>query len=401
MFNKPVNRWFTVLAGAMGCASGAGMVATAALGVFTKSISTDFGWERSATTAGITCFYIASGIGSVVLGSILAKRSIRQVTSIFVALFALSIIGVSLLPPSLLLFCLLFSLMGFFGSGATAMPYAIAVAQQFDRNRGLALALVVTGSGLGAVTLPWLSSTLLATYGWRGGYIGVGLFAGIVALSGLILFFRDPPKSHQSQAETGASLSEVLRSGRTFWLIALSILGISIALVGVITNLVPILTDRGMGMAEAASLLGILGGASWVSRLGMGLLLDRMHARYVAAGIFLLAGIGVSLIAAGVSGSLLFVAAILIGLGIGAEADLLTFMVSRYFLFGSLSRALGAIWIFWAWGNGLGVAVGSSSYDLTGSYQYALYLYIALLAASFILILQLGPYRTAVQHDAA
>ena len=72
----------------------------------------------------------------------------------------------------------------------------------------------------------------------------------------------------------------------------------------------------------------------------------------------------------------MYLGAILIGLGIGAETDLLTYTMSRYFPVAALGRALGAAWIFWAWGNATGVALGSLSFDLTGNYDIAMILFV-------------------------
>ena len=400
MFNKPLNRWCTVVAGALGNAVGAGVVSTFVFGVFIKDISNEFGWDRSYTTAGISCFFILAGVGALVLGSFMARWSMRSVTTVFVSLFSLSIMLIAILPKSLILFCLIFSLMGFFASAASPMPYALAISRQFDRNRGIALALMISGTAVGAVLLPSYANLLMESYSWRVGYLGLGLIVGTVSLAGLVFFFRTPPLAPEHLAVQGLSFKDIYRSGKTFWLIAISIFCISIALIGVITNLVPILTDRGATSAKAASIVGILGGASMVSRVGVGALVDRMHARYVAAGIFLISALGISFLAFGMGGTAIYIAAVCIGLGIGAEADLLTFLMSRYFPAESLSRALGAVWIFWAWGNALGVFAGSLSYDLTGDYSLALFLFIGLALLCWGLILQLGPYRFPVHTTA-
>lgn len=401
MFNKPVNRWWTVFAGALGNAVGTGVVATYVLGVFVKDISADFGWERSYTTAGISCLFIVSGLGSLVLGSLMTRWSIRTITIIFVSLFSLSIMAVGIMPKSLALYCLIFSSIGFFGAAATAMPYAIAISRQFDANRGVALALMVSGAGFGALLLPSFANWLMANYGWRAGYTGVGAIVGIVALAGLVICFRTPPLERPCAFEGVPSLRNIFTTSKTFWLVALSILGISIALVGLITNLVPILTDRGVSPAQAASIVGLLGGASWISRLAVGLLLDRIHAKYVAAGIFLLAGMGVVTTALSGHSAGIYLAALFLGLGIGAEADLITFTVSRYFPPEALSRALGSVWIFFAWGNGLGVFVASLSYDLTGNYDVAFVIFTALALLSCVFILRLGAYKFPVHAVAA
>src|SRR5215831_347843 len=68
----------------------------------------------------------------------------------------------------------------------------------------------------------------------------------------------------------------------------------------------------------------------FVGRLGCGYLLDRIFAPYVAVGFFGAAALGIGLLWSGVGGSLVFVAAMLLGLLVGAELDLMAYMVSRY-----------------------------------------------------------------------
>lgn len=400
MFDKPINRWWTVVAGALGSAAGAGVVAVYVLGVFIKSISDEFSWDRSSIAAGISFFYLFSGIGCVALGYITSKWSIRLVTIFFVIMFSLSMISVGILPKSFLLFCIAFCSMGFFGAAATPMPYAIAISRQFDRNRGTALALMVSGTAVGALLLPIYANFIMENQGWRAGYIGIGSLVGLVALAGLIFFFRTPPPDVRHQASDVPRLRDLYLSGGPFWLIGLSILFISIALAGLITNLAPLLTDRGVSSAKAALLIGLVGGASFISRLGVGILLDYIHAKFIAAGIFLVAAAGACLFLADASGAAMYLAALCIGIGIGAEADLISYMMSRYFPAASLSRALGAVWIFWAWGNGVGVFVGSLSYDLTGNYDAALMLFTGLALLSGVVILRLGAYSFP-PHSAA
>lgn len=394
MLNRPINRWWTVLAGAMGCAAGAGVVATYVFGIFIKAISAEYGWDRSATTLSISCFYFVSGIGSVVLGSIASRWSIRWVTLGWVLLFSLSVAAVAVLPASVPLFCLMFAVMGFFGAAASAMPYAVAISGWFDHNRGMALAIAVSGTGVAGAFMSRYAAWLMQNFGWRGGYVGVALFVGILGAAGLLLFFREPPPPSDGHlAEEGPTLVELYTRHPTFWLVALPIFMTSFALIGTITNFAPIVTDRGLSTGEAAALLGLLGGASWFSRIGLGIFLDRIHVRYVSATIFSVVALGCSLVLGGVTGFWLAAAAVLVGLGMGAETDLLTYTMSRYFPPRALSRALGGAWIFFAWGSALGVFAGSLSFDLTGSYAGALSLYVLCALASAVLILRLGAYR--------
>lgn len=53
-----------------------------------------------------------------------------------------------------------------------------------------------------------------------------------------------------------------------------------------------------------------------------------------------------------------FVAVSLIGLAIGSEAEIITYLVGRYFPLGDFSRIVGIIWVSWAWGGGAGILLG-------------------------------------------
>ena len=86
-------------------------------------------------------------------------------------------------------------------------------------------------------------------------------------------------------------------------------------------------------------------------------------------------------------------AAILVGLGLGAEGDLMAYGVSRYFGL----RAFGEIYGYTFAAFGLGAVVGpllmGTSFDATGSYRLALWVFVATTLIAAGLMARLGPYR--------
>ena len=393
MTSKKFSKWSTVLAGLVGSAANISVVASYVFGLFIKAISAEYGWLRSEMTVAITCFYIFAGLGSLCLGVIISRWSIRRPSIIFVTIAAAALGSIALLPRSVLLLSIVFSITGFFGSAANSMPYAVAIARWFDRNRGLALAIAVSGTGISSIFMSRYANWLLEHYGWRGGYVGVALFVASFGLTALLLLFRDPPPDTR-RVELPLTLRQLYTGDRVFWLIAGPIFLISVALLGLVTNVAPILTDRSMTLREVATLMGLLGISTWATRLGLGVLLDRIHVRIISGTIFLLVALGALLLTIDSHGRLLpAIAAVLIGCGMGAEADILTYTVSRYFGPRALGKAVGAVWILWAWGGALGVTIGSAAYDLFGSYVVALVFFSAVAVAAAVIIFQLGAYR--------
>jgi predicted MFS family arabinose efflux permease len=393
MTSKTFSKWSTVFAGLVGSAANISVVASYVFGLFIKAISAEYGWLRSEITVAITCFYIFAGLGSLCLGVIISRWSIRWPSIIFVAIAAAALGSIALLPRSVLLLSIVFSITGFFGSAANSMPYAVAIARWFDRNRGLALAIAVSGTGISSIFMSRYANWLLEHYGWRGGYVGVALFVASFGLTALLLLFRDPPPDTR-RVELPLTLRQLYTGDRVFWLIAGPIFLISVALLGLVTNVAPILTDRSMTLREVATLMGLLGISTWATRLGLGLLLDRIHVRIISGAIFLLVALGALLLTIDSHGWLLpAIAAVLIGCGMGAEADILTYTVSRYFGPRALGKAVGAVWILWAWGGALGVTIGSAAYDLFGSYVVALVFFSVVAVTAAVIIFQLGAYR--------
>ena len=196
----------------------------------------------------------------------------------------------------------------------------------------------------------------------------------------------------QREPEPGLSSREA-RYTATFWVLVSAAFLISASFVGCLIHLVPLLTDRGVSAQSAAFATSVGAGGALLARAGAGYLLDRFFVAYVAAPFLCGSALGILLLWSGVGGEVAFMATMLVGLGQGAELDILPYAISRYFGL----RALGEIYGYTFAAVTLGAAVGplvmGVSFDATGSYSLAL---ISFAVASFTaagLMLGLGPYR--------
>ena len=396
---QDINRWWTVVGGALCLSVGAGVISAFMFGTFIKAIAAENGWTRAQVSLGLTIFEFAMGPGTIALGWLVDRWGVRRPTLFFLAMFALAIALVGVIPVSLPLFCLVFLMVGFFAPGSNALPYAKVVCAHFDRMRGLALGLTVGGTAIGAMLMPLYASFLLRHFGWRIGYLGVAAMMAVVSIPALYLLVRMPAgideriaaRTHQS-ADKLPSLWAIFRHDRTFRLLGIAIFCMSGVLLALFSQLVPMMTDRGETVRMAASMLSVAGLSSAVGRLLAGYLMDRIHAPYVAAMSFTLTLCGVLILAAGATGSAAMVAAALIGVSIGAEADIITFLVSRYFDLRLFGRVCGGMWACWGWGAGIMIFLTGLCYDLLHSYHAALWGFSALVIVSIVSICRLGPY---------
>ncbi|MGF6507972.1 MFS transporter [Paraburkholderia sp. 32] len=396
MFNNRLSGWWTVLAGTLATTVGAGTIGTFMFGIFAKSIGEEFDWPRTSVSLGLTAFVIGNGIGVYLIGAAIDRWGARRTTGVMITVFGLTISSIGILPPSLPLFITAFAIIGFSGAAATLIPYAVAVCAHFDQRRGLALGLVNAGNGLGGILLPLFAFPLLHTFGWRVGYIAMGLICTLIPLLGIAFLVRMPRKfeeERKAQRTSSGSVDSVsfLRQ-KHFWLIAVSICLISFSTFGLMSQMVPILTDRGYAAGVAAGVLAAAGTSSLCARLGVGLVIDRIFAPYVTSAIFVAAMSGIWLIVHGDSITTITVGAILLGVGLGAEGDLITFLVSRYFPIHSFGKVTGAVWMTFAWGGAGGTLLISKGYDSFKSYSLVANLYIVMIGVAVVCVLSLGEY---------
>jgi MFS family permease len=399
MINNPINRWWTVVGGAIACAVSIGVMGNS-FGIFTKAIATEFGWDRSTATLGLTIQHIFSGLSFVPLGGILLRWDVRRPTAILVAICVVCIFCIGLVPNSPLLFYALFAALGASSAAATAMPYSVAIVKWFDEYRGVALGIMVTGTGIGASLIPLCTNYLLSNYGWRVGFMALAATMFLGTFIPLAFMVRTPSRSQEIDVpaagdvlEPPPSYVEIFTRLPRFWLVGGPIFLLSVAVAGILVNIVPIMTDAGYSRSEAVGMLSIAGVASIASRAVVGYCLDRILAPYVATGVLLAAATGLLIILFGpVWLPVAYTASLCLGFSLGAEADVITFMVSRYFRPAIYSKVVGTVFLFFAWGNAVGISLASYAHDYLGSYRAAIEVFLGLAFLSVIIVLRLGEY---------
>jgi MFS family permease len=374
--------WRVVLAAYFGVMVSFGSLLVFSFGTFLKPLSAEFGWTREAVSASFGFAALTVAVVSPFLGRLLDRVSPRTVILPCMAIFGLGFASLGLLTSHLWQLYGTFVLLGIVGNGTTQMGYSRAVSTWFVRRRGLALSLVMAGSATGAMMFPPLAQALISTVGWRNAYFCLGAMVLVFGLPLTAAFVRErlAPQSSETPATSGVSVGEGLRS-RAFWfLIATLFLG-SLSVNGAITHLAPLLTDRGISQQQAAVVASALGFSSFTGRLITGPLLDRFFGPRVGFCVLGAAAAGILLLGSAASMPTALLAAALIGLGMGAEADLTPYLLTRYFGLKAFSTLYGFSWTAYAVAGAIGPVLMGRAFDLTGSYTSLL----GLLAVSTVL----------------
>lgn len=383
--------WRVVLAAHCGVMVSFGSLLVFTFSVFLKPLSAEFGWTREAVSRAFGLAAITVALCSPLLGRWLDRYGPRRVVAPCMAVFGLAFASLALLTPHLWHLYALFVLLGAVGNGTTQMGYSRAVSTWFDARRGLALACVMAGVGAGSIVFPPAAQYLINQWGWRAAYLCLGALILLLGLPLTIRFVRE--RTAPGTASHGDRATEGLRS-RVFWIVVAMLFLSSVAINGAITHMSALLTDRGVTAAAAAVALSALGGASFCGRLVTGWLVDRFFGPHVAFAMLGAAAGGILLLAHAASVWNGILAGILIGLGLGAEASLTPYLLTRYFGLRSFSTLYGLTWTFYAVAGAIGPVILGRAFDVTGSYTFLLAILAGATFAAAALMLLMPRYST-------
>ena len=374
--------WLLVLVCAVGIGVGVSSLPFYTQGLFIEAWIADFGWTRAQASLGILGSTLALAAVLPFIGSIVDRYGL--VTPVMISLLGLSLAYVLLgmFVQSIATFVILAMLQAILGSASSPLAYTRAINAVFNKQRGLALGVALSGAGVAATFGPTLISNAIDAFGWRGAYYAMALFTLVVgAVIVLVL-------SSLNGAKTAASIDMeaanrdflVAKASRTYWTIMAAIFCLSLGLGGLMIHFVPILLDVGFATNAAVKIAGVIGIAVVLGRLLVGFAVDRIFAPRVAIAILLACISGV--LALALLGSVVAVpAAFVIGFSVGAEVDLIGYLVARYFGMHAYGQIYGRQYSTFLIATGLSPVILGAVRDATGTYTASL-----ITAAAFMVI---------------
>lgn len=384
--------WRPLAAAALGM--GAGLSLNAYMGsIFAPHVIAEFGWTRSQyALIGVTGLLVF--ITLPFCGRLVDLYGVRRVAAVGVVGYPLGFLLFSQTDGHIGTFIAIAAIQTFLGASTTSAVYSRIVAQHFERARGLALAVAISGPALvGAVASPFFAA-YISSHGWRSGYQAAALFTlllGIVAL--LLMPAHDVTKQEAAPRRAGRDYRAIVRSP-AFWIIIAGTILCNLAHVVTASQLNLVLMDSHASVSTAAALIstfaaGVIGG-----RFISGVALDRFPAYLVAAIGMSLPGVGMLLLASSFDSTFALAGAmILIGAATGAEGDILAYLVVRTFGIAIYGSVLGLV----SAALGLASAGGAGLLSLTLKFSEGFSLFLALNGfAIFVggaLFLLLGRYQ--------
>lgn len=385
---------------------GVGMGALFSLAVFLKPLEQSMGWSRGAISTVALLNWLAMGLGSFFWGALSDRIGGRGVAIGGGFLLGLGLVLASQ-AQALWHFYVAFGFMVGFAVGAFYAPLTSTATKWFTTRRGLAVALVSSGIGLGILLAAPFARALITAYDWRIAMLVLGDVAWLVIIPAALLI-REEPGEMGAQARGGAAAAgreytpREVATAPQFWAIALTHFACCAAHSGPIFHMVTHAIDQGVPGMAAATVLSVSGLASIAGRIGGGLLADRFGAKpTLVAGLALQAAMIVLYLA--VSELLAFYAlALVFGMSYGAVMPLYALVTRDFFGEKVMGTAYGGVFLISTLGMGLGSFAGGWVYDRLGSYtglfggSFAIGALAVLLALTFRSPRRVAPLTEAV-----
>jgi len=369
-----------------------------AFGVFLKPLTVEFNWERGALSGAFSIALLLVGPFSILSGRLSDKYGPR----ILVTISGLSLgVGFLLMSQinSLWQVYLIWGLFMGVGISCSFVPIISTIPRWFTKKRGIAIGIAVAGFGLGGVIVPPLAQWLISAFGWRQAYLILGLITFIVVIP-LAQFMKHSPqrvglkpygedetiKDEHSLVTEGLSITQAIKTSR-FWVWGLILFCFFFCIQVTIVHIVPHAVDIGVSPIIAASITSIIAGCSVIGKLSTGFLSDKVGSRLLLIACISLATLALLWLLFAKEIWMLYIFAVIFGIGYGGIVLLQTVISAELFGLGSLGMVLATLMFCGTIGGALGAPLAGSIFDITGSYGLAFLICVIICALAIILSL--------------
>jgi MFS family permease len=238
------------------------------LGVFFKPLENELSLNRTAISSGYTAFMIGVAISSIVAGRLVDRFNPRPI-----------LLSCALLAGGGIIFCCQIH--------TIEQLRSFYFVQRWFHGKdkgGLALAIVISGVGVGGLIFAPLTNHLIVNYGWRNAYLILGVITFLIISISAFLIKNNPYILNELQSQNGEKKASSIYGSRTTGSIVKSMPFIGITFLvclaeltfqAIAVHLVPHATDVGISTASSALALGLIGGISIPGRIFSGLLSER------------------------------------------------------------------------------------------------------------------------------
>ncbi len=342
-------------------------------------IQQEFGAARGAVSLAYTLTMIGFGIGGILMGRLADRRGVMWAVAVGALGLGLGFVLAGT-ASSLAVFAIAHGvLVGLLGTSATFAPLVADTSQWFDRRRGMALAICMSGNYAAGAFWPPVMQYFIGIAGWRATYVGMGVACVVAMLPLALVLRRRPPPPPLAPAHAVMGHETAVAAVRPLGLAPNTLTGL-LSLAGVAccvamsmpqVHIVAYCGDLGFGAARGAEMLSLMLGMGVVSRLASGWISDRIGGLRTLLLGSILQGVALLMFLPFKGLVSLYLVSGMFGLFQGGIVPAYALIVREYFPPAQAGARVGTVLMATLLGMALGGWMSGAVFDLTGSYQAA------------------------------
>jgi MFS family permease len=373
-------------------------------GVFFDPLLEQFGWTRTMISGANSLSSVLSGVLAIAMGGLADRFGPRLVVTFCGFCLGLGYFMMSQVNAVWQLYLFYGVLIGI--GGGLFVTVLSSIARWFVMRRSLMTGIVVSGLSIGQLIGPLVISRLIGAHGWRFSCAILGVAALLIIVLLAQFLRRDPGKVDQllgdqiegkeknfKSTDKDFILKEAYHT-KQFWLVTIIFFCTGFTIFAFIIHIIPNATKLGISTVTAANILAVSGGAGIIGNFVLGGIIgDRIGNRKAfMIGIFLMA-VSLFWLVFARDVWMLYLFAIIFGIGLGCEGTSESPLIARLFGLGSHGLIYGVVTLSTTVGASVGPVLIGYMCDVFGNYQLAFLLSAVICVLGLVLLVILRPTK--------
>ena len=354
--------------------SGIGGVGMWSVIVALPAVQAEFGVARSAASLPYTMTMICFGLGGIFMGRLSDRLGIIVPVTGGALVLGLGY-TVASQATSLWQFIVAQGLLVGVASSVAFAPLIADTSLWFTRHRGIAVAIIASGSYLAGTVWPPVVEHFIQSQGWRRTHLGIAIFCVVTMVPLALVLRRRSPLTEAASATSGLPQRSPRPLGMSpaalQALLVVAGLSCCVAMSMPQVHIVAYCSDLGHGAARGAQMLSLMLGFGVVSRLASGWICDQIGGRLTLLLGSSLQALALVLFLPFHGLTALYIVSALFGLFQGGIVPAYTVIVREFFPPEEAGVRVGTVMMATVFGMALGGWMSGVIFDLTGSYHAA------------------------------
>lgn len=378
------------------------------MGVFQRPIQDDLGWSSASIGIGFAIGSGMGGLGSVWVGGILDRRGARGVSVAAGMIIVGCMIGLASMTQ-IWHFWTLFGIARGTAAAGAQLGTMVALASWFVKKRGRVVGLLGVGQRTGQALMPIPIGAMILAMGWREAWFALAGFAFLAIVLPSAAYMRRRPEDYgllpdgqeaQEQIAPGEvsdvageelwTLAEAKRT-RTLWALIVGQAAVILSVNATNLHITAGFQDKGLSQSMAIAATTIFLAVAAISVFGWGLVMERVHTRYLAVTSVALYFLAMVFAVTANSFPMAVAFSLAYGSALGVWTVVSRMLFANYFGRKSFGAIRGYAAPIMSGVSMIGPIFAGFVRDITGSYDQAFIIFAAIFIVALISFAIAGP----------